>query len=83
MHVNVRFNGRLRWLVVRDLGPTVGSGRAAGKWCAAPTNTHRGPAPRSNISTFVAWGCVTAALHYRDPGTCGRGKKRQLAHSKG
>lgn len=33
-------------LVVRDLGPTVGSGRAAGKWCAAShpqTPTGAGP----------------------------------------
>lgn len=56
MHVNMRFNGRLRLLVVRDLGLTVGSGRAAGKWCAAPASTHGGPPPRLNFSAFVAWG---------------------------
>jgi hypothetical protein len=62
MHVNVRFNGAMLALVgfdglmVRDLGPTVGSGRVVGKWCVAPTNTHGGPAARLNVSTCVAWG---------------------------
>lgn len=40
--------------------------------------------PRLNIYVCVAClcGAITVALHYRDAGICGRGKKRQLTHSK-
>lgn len=75
-HVNVVLIGRLRWawwfaICVRP------SGRVAqpANGVQQPTNT-RGPLPpRLNIYFCVACGAITAALHYRDAGICGRGQQ--------